>query len=253
MTPTIEPWGDVALHAGDETTQRLGELTLRLRRTRDEVWFHGTHGDPDDAEPEEWNRWALEPDEHVALRPRLPDRLVVVSTEQPFHLPPHGRARVYLRIPLFVALVRAGWETETTLTQFPTMVLSDTWWGTFTAGELGYWITTKARREVSDDLFDPSLAVCAVDLTNEAGEPLAVERFAVRVAHLTLFARGNQVWTDEVRVRYEGAPEGSEIRYTGQAPDRAGTVDKLAPPREPPPRGLTALTFGRLRAISGWA
>lgn len=202
-----------------------------------------------DVPPESWLRWAVPEGMDLALQPVLPDRPVVVSPEQPFFLPPGGRARVFVRIPLFVKVQTTGDVGESsTLEEFPSVVLSDTWWGSFTEGDLGYWLETRARREITAELFSPHLAVCPFFLVNSSSQALPVERFAVRVAYLTLFGRGEAVWTDEVQVRYSGGPEGSEIRYTGKVPDDAGDVAPLADSREPAPRGFNARTFGRLKA-----
>ncbi|NNF14134.1 MAG: DUF432 domain-containing protein [Gemmatimonadetes bacterium] len=259
-------WGGLALGVGESAVYRLGELSLRLRRRHEEVWMHAGHevstpietasvsiGQSDEAagdvSSEAWIRWAVPEGEDLELQPVLPDRPVVVSPEQPFFLPPEGRARVFVRIPLFVKVQTSGEATEaSTLEEFPSVVLSDTWWGSFTEGDLGYWLETRARREITPELYSPHLAVCPFVLVNRSDQPLPVERFAVRVAYLTLFGRGQAVWTDEVQVRYSGGPEGSEIHYTGKVPEDAGDVAPLATSREPAPRGFNARTFGRLKA-----
>lgn len=263
---TQSVWGELSLGVGEAAHFALGELELRLRRRTDEVWMHACHevsapietasvsraqdeGSSEGTDAEAWIRWALRADEGLALRPALPDRPVVVSPEQPFFLPPEGRARVFVRIPLFVQVRTTGDSSPgATLEEFPSVVLSDTWWGSFTEGEVGYWLGTRARREMTPDLYSPHLAVCPFVLVNRSDQPLPVERFAVRVAYLTLFGRGQSVWTDEVQVRYRGGSDGSEIRYTGNVPEDAGEVSRLADSREPAPRGFNARTFGRLKA-----
>lgn len=285
-------WGAVELQAGEVREYALGDLRLRLRRRSEEVWMHSAHvssgerGDGQTAEegvssgggipsderirsedairpedsirpeggvrPDEWIRWAVPAEEDLELVPRLPDRPVVVSPEQPFFLPPEGRARIFVRVPLFVSVSTTGEVAEPTiLEEFPSIVLSDTWWGSFTEGELGYWLETRARREVPTGLDDPHLAICPLLLVNRSEQALPVERLAVRVEFLTLFHGEREVWTDEVQVRYRGGHEGSEIRYTGEVPDEVGGVSPLAGSREPAPRGLRARTFGRLAARVG--
>lgn len=243
-------WGPVPVEPGASFERKFGSLTVGLRREPSEVWVRGTH--EGEATSEEWIRWAVSPDARLALRRSLPDRAIVVSPEQPFHLPPGGSARIFVRVPLFVQLVRVNITgPATVLESLPSLVLSDTWWGTFTEGELAYWVPTRARRVIEADAFDPHLAICPFLLVNRAAQPLPIERFAVRVSHLTLFGRGDAAWTDEVRVGYHGAQDGSEVRYTGVLPPEAGDVEKIAPPREAPPRGLHARTFGRLRSLAG--
>lgn len=251
MTPPNELWGPVETAPGSTVERVFGSLTMAIRREVAEVWVHGAHERSSPAGTH-WIRWAVAPDDRLELRPGLPDRPIVVSPEQAFFLPPGGEARVFVRVPLFVRLVRVNRDrTETPLESFPSLVLSDTWWGTFTEGEVAYWIPTRARRAVTAEVFDPHLAICPFLLVNRSDQALPIERFAVRVSHLTLFGKGPAAWTDEVRVSYQGANVGSEVRYTGVLPKEAGDVQRLADPREPPPRGLHARTFGRLRSISG--
>lgn len=232
VTQATEVWGPIPGVPGSSLERVFGTLTVGLRREPAEVWVRGTHVDRPVSQ--EWIRWGVSPDVRLELKPALPDRAIVVSPEQPFHLPPGGTARIFVRVPLFVQLVRVNLIGEdTVLEAFPSLVLSDTWWGTFTEGEVAYWIPTRARRAVAGDAFDPHLAICPFMLVNEAEQPLPIERFAVRVSHLTLFGLGSAAWTDEVRVSYKGAQAGSEVRYTGVLPDEAGDIPTLAPPGKP--------------------
>lgn len=251
MSPSSPPpFGALQLDAGDRTEVTVGELSLEIVRNPEEIQFRSwmIEEEPDD---EEWIRWAVGPEEGVRLAPATPDRLVVVSPEHSFHLAPRGHARIYLRLPLFVQLIIESPKGETSvIADLPTQTLSDTWWGSFTEGELGYWITTKARRKLTDDLFVPHLAMSALSLRNASPEALAVESFAVRVPHLGLFVKDGALWTGETLVRYESAAVGSEIRFTGKPPEEAGAAEALTPPRDPQTRGFHARTFRKLKSLS---
>ena len=240
-------WGDLALAPGRSETLDYGTLRLMVERTEREVWLHIGRASGDDGEGEAVRRWAIPEAARLSVRPAAPDRLVVVSQEHPFHLPSHAEARVYVRIPLFVRVV-ASWpgSSELVIADVPSIVLSDTWWGTFTEGELAYWLTTTARAEVSDDVFLPHVAMCPFRFANRSEEALPVERFAVRVPHLTIFADGARMWTDEVRVRYAAAAEGSEIGFGGRPPAESPNAERVAAPRIPTRRRFHARTFGRL-------
>lgn len=193
--------------SGGSRQLELGTLHLTLERTPKEVWLrmHRTPGG--DPENDDWLRWAAPKEARIEVRPAIPDRLVVVSHEHPYHLPPGGRSQVFVRIPLFVQVVVIDGDSEVVVADEPSIVLSDTWWGSFTEGELAYWLTTKARAEVSDDLFLPHIGMCPLRMVNDSHEALPVERFAVRVPHLSLFSDHGRNWTDQVNVRYEDAPE----------------------------------------------
>lgn len=251
------PWGSVTFGAESEEERAFGPLSLRLKKVGDEVWLQDLDSGRAPvvgAEPEDaWMRWSMNPSDRLHLLPGLPDRSVVVSPERPFFLSPHHEARVYVRVPLFVrVLLEDSSETQTLIADLPSVVLSDTWFGTFTEGLLAYWLTTKARRAVTHDLFEPHLAMCPLSLMNHSDEALPVERFTVRVSHLSLFAEQDRIWTDEVQVRYEASDEGSVVQYTSTVPPEAPGAKLIAIPQERAPRRLRALTFG-IRNLSGLA
>jgi hypothetical protein len=240
----------VALEPGDQHELVLGTLQLKLRRTARELWLRVGRSPGQEWDDDPWVRWAVQATARIELLPATPDRPLVVSTEHPYHLPPHAESHIFVRIPLFVRVVVVDGGAEIAVADVPASVLSDTWWGTFTEGELAYWLTTKARTELTDDLFLPHYGMCPLRLMNESEEALPIERFAVRVPHLSLFAEGGRTWTDRVTVRYEDSPEGSEIDFAGSAPPEAGAAKLVSAPRSPLERGFHAKTFDKLRTLS---
>lgn len=254
MTRSVDalpaPWGKLGLQPGATHEMELGTLRLTLRRTSGEVWLRASRSNGGDAEAAPWQRWAAAPGTDVVIRPAVPDRLLVVSHEHEYHLPPEGESRIFVRIPLFVQVALSFDDREIVAADLPSLVLSDTWWGSFTEGELAYWLSTKARAELTDDLFLPHFGMCTLRLVNDSDVALSVERFAVRVAHLSLFTGRGRTWTDDVSVRYEDSPEGSEIRFGQKPPGEAGETTRIAAPRVPLGRSFRAKTFDRLRSLS---
>ncbi|MDZ7778541.1 MAG: hypothetical protein U5R14_01210 [Gemmatimonadota bacterium] len=246
------PWGTLDLAPGDSTELTIGTLRIVVRRQDTEIRLRvGRDVDWDEEADADWERWAVPEDARLHLRPAAPDRLLVVSHEYPFHLPGRRDARVFVRLPVFVQGVVVSAELDDLLVlDAPSVVLSDTWWGTIQEGELAYWLTTKARAEVSDELFVPHMAMCPVRLENESNEALPVDRFAVRALHLSLFRSGSRIWTDEVGVRYLAAAEGSEIEFGGSPPAEAPDAVPVSEPRIGIRRGLQARTFDRLRTFT---
>jgi hypothetical protein len=117
-------------------------------------------------------------------------------------------------------------------------------------GALGYWLSTHARRVWSAELEEPHMAVCTMTLSNRSRDPLAVEKIAVRVAHLSLFSRGNTLWCDEVGVTWAGGDE-SDVEMSGAPPEEALGAELLVAPRNPVERGFSARTFARILGRSG--
>lgn len=169
----------------------------------------------------------------------------------PFHVIPGASARIYVRVPLVVSVNIADSE-DTHLTEVPSVVLSNTWWGRVVDGELAYWLPTTARRHIGPEHFPPYLAVCPVLIQNRATESLEVEKVAIRGTHLSLFSTGSQLWGDQTTVVYRADEEGSEVDMTGAAPEQAAGATLISPAREPLSRGLRARTFARIKSISGF-
>jgi hypothetical protein len=244
-------WGEHPLEEGTEFGLQLGPLRLRFARRSGEIRIAHHRADATDQEPE-WSRWAPMPDWGGVLRlqPAFPDRLVVVKPDQHFWMMRGARARLYLRVPLHVVVEAVGPQPRSLL-RVPTMVLTDTWWGTSQEGELGYGLDTRGRRELQDDEFEEHLGICPLHLENPSEDDLHVDRIALRVAHLSLYRQGHRLWADPTRVRYQGADAGSLIDMSGRPPEEAPDAEHLADPEEPMTRGFTARTFARLRSSIG--
>jgi hypothetical protein len=130
--------------------------------------------------------------------------------------------------------------------------MSDTWWGDLEDGTLGYWLSTHARRSLTPELVEPHLAICTLNLSNRSRETLPVEKIALRVSHLSIFASGGGLWCDEVQVTWSGGDD-SAIDMSGEVPVEAQGARLLAPPRHPVERGIRARTFARIRGLPGFA
>jgi hypothetical protein len=198
-----------------------------------------------------WSRWALESAcQEIRLVPLFPDRPVVVKPESAFRVTTGAQARIYVRVPLWVRIEPAIPESMP-LVEIPTIVLSNTWFGTFTNGELCYWISSGARMQIEPDPSRPFLAICPIQIINRADEELYVEKLCLRVGKLSLFNQGGQLWADETRIIHKGGDEASRIEISGRAPREAGEAELVSPPREADKNGFAARTFTTLKDLPG--
>ncbi|MCX7017290.1 MAG: hypothetical protein NTW86_32800, partial [Candidatus Sumerlaeota bacterium] len=180
---TPEPiWGAHDLPPGASRQWRLGPLRVFCRRTDEELWIAHAYGDESELAPavEEppgltWSRWAHSaPVETIQFVPGFPDRPVVVKPESPFRMTPGAAARIYVRAPLWLRAFLGGLRLRP-LAEIPAIKLSNTWFGDFTQGELCYWLSSGARREIEPDPSRPYLAICPIWLVNASESDLNVE------------------------------------------------------------------------------
>ena len=238
----------------------IGPLRLWSKRVAKEIWVAFVHAEADTDEgvspsllPEklDWSRWALasEADE-IRFVPLFPDRPVVVKPEAAFRVTKEAQARIYVRVPLWVRVESAGADSVP-LAEIPTAVLSNTWFGTFTSGELCYWISSGARMQITPDYSRPYLAICPIQIINRADEELYVEKLCLRVGRLSLFNQQGQLWADETKVIFKGSNDASRVEVSGTAPVEAGGAVLVSSPREAGTSGFAAKTFTTLKDLSG--
>lgn len=249
----LGPWGRHDVPEGEEVDVTVGPLGLRLARESGEIRVAvAREGDDPDGD-RDWIRWApADWDGTLELTPALADRPIVVQPEDAFWLLAGAEARIYVRVPLWVKIEAVG-ASRTHLVTLPVAEASDTWWGSLEEGELCYWLRTTARRRVDHDLFAFHLALCPLQLVNHSGDDLHVDKIALRVEYLSLYAHGGaSLWADETRVVYAGESEGSRLEVSGAPPAEAPGAERLTPPRTRMARGFKARTFERLRRVQGW-
>ncbi|GAB4317683.1 MAG: hypothetical protein Kow0059_10860 [Candidatus Sumerlaeia bacterium] len=261
-------WGEREYPASRLDTWRVGPLVLWGRGHLDELWLATHHfskdkrhtagateadgslivPEPPDFSDTRWGRWVLKTQPaHVYLRPVFPPLPVVVKTEYPFCVTPNAQARIYVRVPVWVSLETGGVK----VTELPTAVLSQTWFGDPMGGELCYWISSSARREIHPDPARPHLAICPILIVNESREDLAVEKICLRVPGLTMFIHDHQLWSDETTVKFRGPETGSVILPSGRPPGDGPSWQLIATPRFTVNRWMTARTFATLMEMKG--
>lgn len=258
------PWREHDLEGRGPVTVQVGPVRLHLQAVAGEIraaWersaaLEGPWNEDawvEDAAELEWTRWA--PGRwtgRVALAPAFPDRPVVVTPGDPFHLMGGAEARIYVRLPLWIQLQAVHQDGPVPLASVPTSEWSDTWWGTPEEGELCYWLQTRARRAVTEALFQPHMVVCPLHLVNHSAHDLHVDKIALRVEYLSLYEQDGATWSDATRVRYQGEAEGSRLEMAGKPPREAPQASLLARPRTKMARGFSARTFARLRSLQDW-
>ncbi|MDQ5984518.1 MAG: hypothetical protein CSYNP_00213 [Syntrophus sp. SKADARSKE-3] len=227
----LAPWGQHSLPGEEPVLWKFGPLTLQVKSLGNEVWIAARRDHPEDTQPEntasreapKWSRWALDRTYgKVDMIPVFPDRPIVVKPEVPFHLIRNGgRAAIYIRVPLWVRVDLVNGNSRITLMEIPITILSDTWFGSYTGGtggELCYWISSGAGRDLDPGPVKPHLAACSVNIRNNSNEDLHVDKICLVVAYLSLFTRDGQLFSDEAQIDFKGSRESSNFSVSGTAP-----------------------------------
>lgn len=244
-------WGTVELEEGVIRRRKLGALHLWLQMHESEIWIAYTN-DPDQTIPHEkerlprgveWARWALKKrTRKLELVPVLPDLPIIVHSEYPLRLTRDSNIQIFTRIPLWVR-VTSGSKGEDILVELPTFELSKTWFGTPMEGELCYWSSTKARRQLTHDIYRPNLINCPIWIRNRSEEALDFEKFCYRVERLSIYKYEEEFWADETNIVYQGEEQNSEVRMTGRLPEHIKDARLVNGPRKRIQTSLATRTF----------
>ena len=190
----------------------------------------------------EWQRF-LTPSKAsvVHIVPVLPDRPVVSRPEARIEIAPRHTGRFLVTIPVWLR-VQVDLPRPVTLCEFPTRVLSKTWFGhPSEAGEIGYALTTRARQELAELTDVEGRAICPLLLENNTHEALAFAQLLLSVRHMSVYQTGDgKLWTNECRLGYTGSILPASLTFGRTAPEQAKDSRLMSGPREAPTSGLTA-------------
>ena len=210
-----------------------------------EIAFEPLHESGEMAEQTEWQRFVTPSSSSVArLVPVLPDRPVVSRPEARIEIAPHHKGRFFVTIPVWIRLevdVHAG-QRPMTLCEFPTRILSKTWFGhPADEGEIGYALTTRARQDLEEIKDVEGRAICPVLLDNGTNEALVFAQLLLSVSHMSVYqTEDGRLWTNECRMGYSGSIFPASLAFGHTAPEQAHGSRLISGPRVAPTTGLTA-------------
>lgn len=198
-----------------------------------------------------WQRFALRaPAPTVILRPRMPDRSVIVRPATPLTIMPGQDVVFFVSIPPWVRIELVDGATPPVpLLEVPVVRLSNSWFGSPVDGELCYALKTRARRGM-DAQARPDRTVCPLRIRNASPAPLAVERLALNVMHLAVFQGETQLWTNLGELVHQGADALTRVTIRPGPPPYDNARAQLADMRIHPEKGLMVRAFQSLRSLN---
>ena len=225
-------WGNNFLRDGDIGFWQIGPLDLYCRHHGGEwqlAWKRHPERDQalsshkqvpfDGAMPDDlgMERFALQhASGGISFSPMMPDRCLVVRPKRPFLLPAREKARVYVRLPLWVRIVLVDGRGigDRVLRDVTVQRLSDTWFGpSMFSGELLYACPDEALIGRPSDIASSHTSLICVEVANDSDEQLPIERIYVPATSLSVFLTSDQELVSEnIAFSYLGHRKFSEIQ-----------------------------------------
>ncbi|MGC9450066.1 MAG: DUF432 domain-containing protein [Oceanipulchritudo sp.] len=239
------------------TLARLGPLRLWLARADKEWGFAVEHGEPstimdlaqvpEDVVPHElaWTNMLFEQaPREFSLRPAVPDRPLMVKPEHPVAIPPRESGTFFALIPVFIEIVLQRGKEDLVMGTVSSRVLSDTWFGSPTVGDLCYSLPTLASINLAALDPKPHDIVCPLEIHNRSEEMLHLEKLCLRPGYVGLYCGASHLWSSVVHIHHEGLFKSATIRYSGRQPSFEEGLIEITKPQKREEKGLHRLTFG---------
>jgi hypothetical protein len=261
----VEPrhwWGPLTVQHGRAARFRVGPLILTIARLENE-WrlCRESSGDANDrsldvehdVEPCEpapnaiVSRYGLANGSNtLEVTPVLPDRAVVTRPEHPFTVPAHDQVTVYVGCPLWLRVAQ-GEPDPKPLEDFAVFRPSQCWWGPNTReGQLCYATRTYGRLRIDETVVYPHRVTTAVDIKNDADQPLLVERVNLPVERLSIYvSKGGRLWTQKMTLE-RTAGQDAALNVGNKTPPEAQGVELVSGPRRAASQRMLFRAFGGL-------
>lgn len=247
-------WGSLQINNEKDYHRQIGPLGLWVAHRGDEWLLAATttedSGETDLPEKpaiapdgEAWNRYVLTGNSKtVEFSPITPDRPVVVRPESILKIESGARALFYVLVPVWVRIA-VGTQKKHHLTDLPTIILSNTWFGEPHDGELCYFLKTWAKRSLKGVTPRSHLAVCPVSIKNGSSDSLFFNRLCIRTGYLSMYQGDSRLWTSGVNVQFRGANQTSKIRYNQEPPDFEAGCRLIGVPRQKAAKEFSIKSF----------
>ena len=256
-------WGERTLEAEASAGWKLGPLSLWVRRRRYEWWVYTERGGSDELvqkfvegkppkEDAAWKRWAFTGEISVVrLSPAAPDRSVVARPETPLRIPPDNEVLFFVSVPLWMRVSVGEQASEmSTLTEEPTRVLSNTWFGEPTEGELCYALKTGASRDLDGVKRGSYRFVCPLLVKNHSTEELSFQKVCLPVPYVQLYFGNKRVWSNRISLSYLGKSQFSSVVFDSGAPEYEDGLESVGEPRLKERKSFMRRSFDTLRSFT---
>jgi len=181
----------------------------------------------------------------------MPNRPLVLRPLVRRKLLPGNKARLLFFIPVWLQLYDVKKNSNNLISEYPTVVLSSTWFGDMQSGELCYAHETELLHEIHTSPHPAvNYAACILNIQNSSHLLLDFFRMAVHVEHLTLYGDGTHLYTNEVSVNFTGIEQISQLKYGSRGPREIETLQKINGPRESASRSILKRSFSFIKQLS---
>ncbi len=197
-----------------------------------------------------WDWYAGQPGREITVLPAMPDRPLVLKPQLSRHILPGCKTQLLVFIPVWLQVYSGGESSENMIAQFPSEILSSTWFGEMQSGELCYALERDLQDNRPAVALSPLSAVCTLNIHNDSQSLLDFQRMALHAEYLSIYTDGHSLYTNEVSVKFNGVDQISQLKYSPRAPKWSGSPGRLKGPHQHPNKSLLKRSFYFIKSLT---
>lgn len=187
------------------------------------------------------------------ILPALPDRPIVVKPETTLKILPGKNVLVFIRVPIWLQFYAGTKKKENLVFECSSKELSSTWFGEPDSGTLAYSLRLKPDAQ----LFEKPKSftnhiICPIRLTNDSNMPLDVQRLLLHGEYLNIYGERNELYTNEVKIKFKGISEISDVQYSNQAPSYSKHSCQISSARSSKTKNVITKSFHYIKSLTNY-
>lgn len=248
-------WSWYQLEQGQWRSWSSGQLNLQMMLDQDEILLTAEYREDDGdshvtGRPDSSDRYITGGVGRIGFLPAMPDRPLVLKPRIPRRIPPGVQVQLMFFIPVWIQILMEKKGGNVLLKEYPSVILSSTWFGDMQSGELCYTLGTELFQNSCSLPEDSNLAACILNIRNNSSSMLEFTKMAVHAEYLTLFTDGNNLYTNEITVDFNGAEQISQLKYSPKGPKCPVPLRKVNVPRDTPSKSLLKRSFSFIKLLT---
>lgn len=196
-----------------------------------------------------WNQYIADKHTGFQLIPALPDRPIVVKPEVPFTILSGMSLGILLKIPVWIQLYTSTLKPENLIFECATNGLSSTWFGDPTNGELSYELQSEIIQKLPESC-SADVAICPITIRNDSQTTLDFHRLLIDVNQLNIYGNSKLLCTNEVKVRFKGEEQNTEVQIVHGNPELAGDLKQVGYARTKTDKNLLKKSFYFIKSFT---
>jgi len=160
---------------------------------------------------------------------------------------------VFIQIPLWIQFYAGTKKKENLIFECNSIELSSTWFGEPDSGTLAYSLRLKPDEQLFEKpkVFTNKI-VCPIRLTNDSNAPLDVQRLLLHGEYLNIYGDGNQLYTNEVKIKFKGISEVSDVQYSNQSPSFSEHTGQISSARSAKANNVISKSFHYIKSLTNY-